>query len=41
MALEGREIPALIFWVAVLGITVLVASKVVSHISTKASEVFG
>ena len=40
MALETKEIPALLFWVAVLGITVLIASKVVSQVSAKASEVF-
>ncbi len=40
MALETREIPALIFWVALLGVTVLIASKVVSQVSAKASNVF-
>ena len=41
MTLETKEIPALIFWVAMLGITVFVASKVIGQVGEKISEVFG
>ena len=40
MALETREIPALVFWVAMLGITVFVASKVIKQVGDKVGEVF-
>ncbi len=41
MGLEAREIPALLFWVAVLGITVFVASKAVKQVGEKVGEIFG
>ena len=41
MVLETREIPALIFWIAVLGLSVYVTSKVIKQVGEKVSGVFG
>jgi len=40
MPLEAREIPALILWVAVLGISVFVTTKLIKQVGEKVGEVF-
>jgi len=41
MVLETREIPALIFWIAILGLSVYVTSKVIKQVGEEVSKVFG
>ena len=40
MAIENSKIPALFFWLVVLGITVYTGSKVIGKVKENVSEVF-
>jgi len=40
MALETREIPVLIFWIVLLGLSVYVTSKVIGKVGEQVGTVF-
>ena len=40
MVLEVNKIPALVFWVFILGVTVYAGSKIIGKVKENVSEVF-